>query len=365
MTFQAPARRGPEGRFRLRHIIAGSAVVALLAGCDIPTDPPQVETRWIVPAQETSFGVAELLPGDVQLTADSSAFLVTLDPVVFSQSLGGICAACIAADGLTVPKPPFVGGFTGSVSMPAQVSYFEVIDGQVVLELFNGFNFDPIRPASGVYGTMTLDIMDSADNEVLGTTAIDGEDTAFAPGTTLVTSVDLLAASVEGAIGVRITMDSPTGDPVTIDSSDLVQVTATPTDVRVARVAIDVANQVVDFDPVSLDVEDVERDLVDRIVSGAFVLDIVNPFEVAADFDLTISGPTISTIQKSEVIGTATESTVVIEFTQAELRSFLGEPGVLLSGGAVVDAGAGTVIVEPGQSLLLTAALDVTLLLGG
>lgn len=364
MTFHIAPRRGPEGRFRLRQLLAGSTAAALLAGCDVPTDPPEVETRWIVPVEETSFGVAELLPGDVQLTADSSAFLVNLDPVTFSSTLGEICVACIPADGLTVPKPAFVGGLTASVDFPPEVSFIEIIDGRVELEVFNGFNFDPIRPASGVFGTMTLAISDGADGEVIGMTTIDGEDSAFGPGTTLL-SVDLLAASVEGAIDVRVTLDSPTGDPVTIDISDLIQVTATPTDVRVARVAIDVAGQVVDFAPVSLDVEDVGSDIVDRIVSGAFILDIVNPFGVAADFDLTISGPTISTIQKSEAIGTGTESTAVIGFTQAELRSFLGEPDVLLSGGAVVDDGAGTVTVEPGQSLVLTASLDLTLLLGG
>lgn len=337
----------------------------VMAGCDIPTEPPQVENRWIVPAEETRFGVAELLPGDVSLNADSSEFLVDFDPIAFSETLGSLCAACVAADGLTVPKPAFIGGFSATIGFPPEVTAVDVLGGAIELELVNGFNFDPIRPASGVFGTMELRFTDDADGDVVGSVVIDGADQAFAAGSTLVTSVDLGSASVEGGIETTVLLDSPAGDPVTIDVNDVVSVTATPTTVRVASVAIDVASQSVDFDPVFLDLEDVEADLVDRVESGAFVLDVVNPFGVGADFDLEISGPTIATIQKSASISSDLESSVVIDFSRDEIRSFLGQPDVVLSGGAVVDAGAGNIVVLPGQELVLSAALDVVIRIGG
>lgn len=365
MTFPPWPRPEPGRRFRCRKLFAAFAAVAVSAACDIPTELPEFETRWIVPAQETRFGVGELLPGDVSLAPDSSAFIVDFDPISFSESLGSICAGCAAADGFTVPKPAFLGGFSSTLSFPPEVTAVDIVGGSVQLEIVNGFNFDPIRPAAGVFGSMELTFTDDADGDVVGTLVIDGEDQAFAAGSTLMTSVDLSSASVEGGIETTIVLDSPTGDPVTIDASAELSVDAVPMNVRVASVEIDVAGQSVDFDPVDLDLEDLEDDLIERVESGSFVLDIVNPFAVAADFDLQISGPTISTIQKSASIGPDPESNVTITFTGDEIRSILGEPGVVLSGGAVVDAGAGNIVVNPGQELILEAALDLVLRIGG
>lgn len=365
MTSNLRACAGPEAGFRLRKLLAGVAALALLSGCDLPTDPPELDTRWIVPADETRFGVGELLPGDVSLTPDSSEFLVDFDPISFSQALAGLCPACIVADGLTVPKPAFAGAFSSTLTMPPEVVSMEVVGGEVEVELFNGFNFDPIRPAAGVFGTIELTITDESDGDVVGTVLVDGEDQAFPSGTTLTVAVDLQAATVEGDIGATVAIDSPLGDPVTVDSGLSIDVMVTPMDVRVGRVEIDVASESVDLDPVDLDVEDVDQELIDRVTSGAFVLDVVNPFQVAADFQITISGPTIATIQKSAAIGSEAESSVVIDFTLQEIQSFLGEPGVVLSGGAVVDPDAGSVVVDPGQELILTASLDLTLRIGG
>lgn len=365
MTPRLRVRRGPGTYFRLRELLSGIAAVAAFSGCEIPTDPPEIENRWVVPADETRFGVGELLPGDVTLTDDESAFLVDFDPIAFSATLGDLCPACATADGLTVPKPPFVGAFASTLSFPPEVTAIEVIGGQVQLELFNGFDFDPIRPAAGSFGFMELTISDEADGDELGTVVIDGQDQAFTPGATLVTSVDIGGATVEGAIEATVLLDSPTGDPVTIDASSSIAVTATPLEVRVASVEIDVANQAVDFDPVDLDIEDVDSTVVNRIVSGGFVLHVTNPFGVSSDFNLTISGPTISTIQKSASLDASPESMVVLAFTGDEIRSFLGQPNVVLAGGAVVDAGAGNIVVSPGQELVLTADLDMTLLIGG
>ena len=335
------------------------------AACDIPTELPELESRWIVPAEETRFGVAELLPGAVTLAPDNAAFIVDFDPIMFSQTLGSICAACVAADGLTVPKPAFVGGFSSTIGFPAEVTAVNIVGGSVQIEVTNGFNFDPIRPASGVFGSLELTLTDDADGDVIGSLTIDGEDQAFAPSSTIMTSIVLGATSVEGGIETTILVDSPAGDPVTVDASSLLSVDATPMDVRVASVEIDVANQSVDLDPVDLDLEDLDTDLIERVESGSFILDVVNPFAVAADFDLQISGPTITTIQKSASIGPEAESSVIITFSGAEIRSFLGQPNVVLTGGAVVDSGAGTIVVNPGQELVLEAALDLGIRSGG
>lgn len=365
MTHPQSARAGRGRRFRARHILAGTAAVVTLAACEFPTEPPVVEQRWVIPAQETRFGVAQLLPGDVQLTDDSSAFLVDFDPVTFSVTLGSLCELCLGAEGQTVPKPPFFGTFSSTVSFPSEVRSLDLIDGEVEFVLENHFGFDPIRPGDGVFGSMELGITDDADAEDIGSLLIEGEDRAFAPGSTLVDSVVVQPAAVGGPVRVSVTLDSPLGDPVTIDNNDSIRVTAEPRNIRVGSVEVDVASRSVILDPVSLDVAEVDSTLTNRIVSGDFVLDVVNPFGVAADFDVEISGPTITTIQKSASIGPGAESRAVIGFTAEELRSFLGEPDVILSGGAVVDADAGPVVVNPGEELVLSASLDLTLQVGG
>lgn len=341
------------------------AAALLAAGaCEFPTEPPAVEQRWIVPGDETRFGVAELLPSDVRLNTPGTAFLVDFNPVTFSASLGSLCAACAAANGLTVPKPAFLGSFQSDVAFPPRVHQVTVVGGQVALQIQNGFNFDPIRPAAGVFGRITVRITDSADGDLLGTLVVEGTTTAMPPGATLSRTLTLGAATVNGGLRATVVVDSPLGDAVTMDASLLVRATATPSNVLVSAVAIDVRGRAVDLDPVSLDVEDIDRELIDRIVAGGLRLRITNPFGVGAVFQLTIDGPTIPPIQKGATIGPAT-SMVSIVFTAAELKSFLGQPGVVLSGGATVDPAAPLITVTPGQELVLVGELDITIRVGG
>jgi hypothetical protein len=142
----------------------------------------------------------------------------------------------------------------------------------------------------------------------------------------------------------------------------------TPTNIVVADVTIDVAGRVVSLDPVELDVDLDDQELMDdleeRLLAGGFVLDVENPFAVGASFQLTVAGPGISTIQKSANVTGAPTSRVAIAFTLAELRSFLGEGGVTLSVGAVIDPAANPITVRPGQELVLTGKLDLTLRIG-
>lgn len=337
-----------------------------LAACDVPTDLPRVETRWVVPAEETRFGVAELLPGDVTVSPDSSAFLVDFDPVNVSRTLADVCGvACTVADGLTVPKPPFIGSVESQVDLPAQVFAITVESGQVTLEVSNDFGFDPIRPAAGVFGSVTLRVTDDADGDVLSELVVSGADTSFASGTTMTRTLTVAPTTVNGSLLATVILDSPAGDPVTVDASAQLSVVATPTGIEVSSAAIDVSNESVALDPVDLDVGGIDADLAKRVVEGSFVLDVTNPFGVAADFDLTISGPGVTPIMRSASITGAAAEQITLSFTGVELQSFLGKDNVVLDGGAVVDPAAGVVTVLPGQELVLAAKMDLTVEIGG
>lgn len=338
-------------------------IAAPLAACEFPTEPPALETRWIVPAEETRFGVAQLLPADVELTPAGDAFLVHFDPVAFDETLGGLCPPCIVADGLTVPKPLILDSFGATISFPPEVTSIELLGGDAEVELQNGLGFDPIRPAAGVFGDITVTITDDADGEVLGTVMIDGATTAFPSGTTLTRTMALGSASIEGSLAAAVLVDSPPGDPVTIDVSNQMAATVVLDNVVVASVTIGVDGNVVSLDPVDLDVADVDESLENRIVAGALILDVTNPFGVAAGVQILIDGPSFASIQKSAAVGPQPTSRVVIDMLPSELQAFLGEEGVTITGSAVVDLAAPPITVLPGQELVITANLDVTLYL--
>jgi len=349
------------GRFALGVLFATLAAY----GCDIPTDIPIIESRWIVPAEETRFGVDELLPGEVSISPDSTTFIVDFDSVAFASSLADLCTLCAAAHGFTVPKPPFSGTVESSVDFPSEVYQVTVVSGQVVLEVENLLGFDPIRPSADSIGTITLRVTDTADGDVLAELVLSGATTAFPSGTTLSRNLALAASEVNGGLLASVILDSPLGDPVTVDTTAMLDIVATPSNVRVSDVSIDVSGEAVTFDPVDLDV-DVGDDLIQDITGGAFILNVTNPFGVAADFDLTIDGPTMpAPIVRNDSISTDPESTVIMTFTAEELQSFLGEPGVVLTGGATVSATAGIVSVSPGEELILDADFDVTFRIDG
>ena len=357
---------GAHGRRRLRlpWIRAASCLIAApLAACDYPTELPQLESRWVLPGTDTRFGVDDLLPADVELTPSGDAFLVHFDPVAFDETLGGLCPPCIALNGLTVPKPLILDSFGATIAFPAEVTSIELLSGDARIELQNGLGFDPIRPAAGVFGEITVTLTDDADGEVLATVTIDGAATAFPSGTTLNRTASLGAATIEGSVLARVFVDSPPGDPVTIDISNQVAATVVLDNVVVTSVTILVDGTVVSLDPVALDVADIDESIEDNIVDGALVLEVANPFGVGADVQVTIAGSGFAPIQKAATVGPEPESTIIIPMTAEEFQTFLGEESVTLTGTATVDQAAPPIAVLPGQELVIIANLDITLLL--
>ena len=71
-------------RLQRMGLLAGACL--LDAGCDIPTDPPIIEQRWIVPLDEVALEQNHILPTDVTIV--DSLYEVNLAPVVATESLG-------------------------------------------------------------------------------------------------------------------------------------------------------------------------------------------------------------------------------------------------------------------------------------
>ncbi len=336
-----------------RSLPAALAACAILAGCDlqVPTEPPIFEPRWIIPVEGTVLELDELLPASVD--SDGTTFGVTVDPVSPSESLGELCAACVPLDGFVAPVPPFVGGFGSETSLPEDVQSVEIATATVEVSITNGFGFDPLEGG----GTLTIRFLDAGSDTELGRLALEGPTDTLAPGETSLHTVVLPAGTISEGIRAEAELDAPGGQIAPIDTDALIEVIVDATILRASALTIDVPSLQVELEPQAVDLEDVKEEIAERIMAGALLVDVVNPFGVSLDGQLVI-GETV----KPLVVGSENASTVEIGYTGEELRSFVGRPGITLSGWGVAT-GTG-ITITPGQALSLDATLDFTLRIG-
>jgi hypothetical protein len=314
--------------------------------------------------------VGELLPTDVSVVPGGSAFAVQADPVTYQETLGGLCAACAPLDGQTAPKPAFDAVFSENVSLPDEVEAAEVSEGRVVVVAFNGLTFDPLRPPGGNPGSISIALRDGGvGGPILAEVQVTGTTTSFHPGATLSRTLEY-SGPVTAELWVVTTIDSPAGglDPgdwVLVRLTDQIQVTATPQTLEATSASVSVAGKTFELIDTELDVEDLDEEIVDRVHSGAAIMEVSNPWAIGASLTLTIDGPTMAApVVKVVDVPASASSTVRVEFSQEELKSFLGEPGVTMSGDGTVAPEAGFVTVTPDQVLLIESELDLTIRIG-
>jgi hypothetical protein len=346
----------------MRRPLPGVCIVALaiVAGCDFPTALPIYDTVWSVPAKSTSISVNKLLPPQVTATADNSAFLVSLSPssATITRSLGQDCQPCAVANGLTIPKPPFTGSGSSSFSFPGTVSNATLVRDTLTVTINNGFNFDPLRPSASVRGYMILTVQSGATT--VGRDSIDGAVTPMPASGTLVRKVPLSGA-VSGTSGLQVGMqlNSPAGDPVTIDASRTISISGSVGTVYVSSAQVNLANQNVSAAPSSLNLSSVDSSITRRAGAATLELAVDNPFNVSGNLNVTLSGQ--SPITKSVALSSGSTSPNVT-FTESEVRSLLGQNVTMTIVGTVNGS---NVTVTPGQTVTVTSRLVLTLTVGG
>ncbi|HEX6938550.1 MAG TPA: hypothetical protein VF158_04000 [Longimicrobiales bacterium] len=326
------------------------------AACDVPTSPPEWETTWVVPGETVTIGVGSLLPDPLTVAGDRSAFLLDLDPTGVDRTLGEVCDACRPLDGTTAAKPAFSATFGSATDLPADVVSASVASGTVEIRITNGFNFDPVRPGGGATGTIVVVVTNGG--RVIATDTIDGATEGFPAGSVRTLVLDFAPGVVAGSIAVDVSIDSPAGDPVPIDIDQVIDVTATPGDVRLTQAEVAVADRVVEVEAAELDLEGVDDEVRDRIHGGAFRLAIANPFAVEGIVELTFATPA-ATFEKAVALAQG-ESAPRVAFTRDELRALAGRV-VTFGGTGTVTAPSGTVTVTPSQTVTIDAELELVL----
>jgi hypothetical protein len=340
-------------------------VLAALSGCDVPTELPEFDVRWVVPLLEDTISVAQLLPG-TGVVISGGNFQVDADTVTLNETLGSLCGACIDSGGILVPKPVFNLVYNQTGLLATDVVSVQLVSGSISLAIQNDLGFDPIRPAPGVPGTMTVTVY---DNDVLGRqlaqVTLDGATDALPDGALTTIPLNLAPGTVSSTIFTEVSVFSPAGDDVAIDLNARLDITAAVGTVLVSSALIDVDGRSVTLDPTTLDVDEIDSDITSRIQNGSIILDIQNPFGVGVDLSFDISGSGFATLQRAVSISSAATSTVTISYTGADFRSFLGAPNVQASGAGAVVAPGGPATVTPTQELVFEARIDLTVTVGG
>ena len=353
---------------RLIRAVAGAMPLALLAACDLPTEVPKspiLDLRWVVPSQSTRITVANLLPTGVTILPDSSGFAVTVAAASVTRTLSQDCAACVAASGFTAPKPAFVASASVSTAVPVEISTATLTGGTLQVVVNNGYTFDPLFP-NPVAGTPTgyAVIIVSSGGNVIGKDSVNGTTTKLPSGGSLTRTISL-AGTLTGSspVAVTLSLNSPAGEPVLIDASRSISVTATPTALRVANASVAVVNRQVTSSS-TIDLADVDSTIINRVQSGALLLTIVNPFTVTGTLTVRLTPQGGATITRTVALAAGSSTPPPITFTGAELKSLLGRM-VTISYAGAVNSTAGPVSISPRQAVVVTTRLDINLQVGG
>jgi len=335
----------------MRLLVAAAA----LSACDIPTSAPILEPRFVIPGTNTAVGVEALLPPGV--TFMPGAFAVRLSNSVSSWTLGELCDGCEVVNGQVVPKPAYTVTLTTDVPLPARVLSAVIRGGALTLRVANNLSIDPIRPSGGTGGELLVVV--EAGGEVLARRTYTGN----LPAASITDiEVPLQPGRVTGSLHVMVTIRSPAGDPVRVDTQEYVMVAAVPsTPIEMTSASIRVVNQPIETSFTSLDLRDIDETTRDQVRDGALVLRFENPFAATGDLQLTVTPAEGEAITKELEPIPPGSSVQRVPFTGEEMQRLLGSLVSISAAGAVNQSDGRGVTIEPSDSLLIRADLDLTI----
>jgi hypothetical protein len=348
----------------------------LLAGvsaCEVPTKLPSWDQTWLIPGDSLRVAVSELLPKSGELSVSTSGgqpvFALTVAaPAPISRSLGQVCPACAAVNGTTVPKPAFSISDSTGIALPTDLVAATIVSGGFSYTVTNGFSFDPIRPraAGAPFGYFVIRVMNGTT--LVAIDSVDGAAVAIgANGATLQRSLPLNVGS--GSLGITssaplevyLTLDSPQGDPTTINTNQSFSIAIHPAPIALSQAQVHVANQTISAAQTTVDLSSVDdQALINRVQGGTLHLGITSPFGVQGTLTATFSTPGAAPIVKTLPLTTAAQQSPDISLTASELRALLGHSTDLSVSGSV-SSPSGTVTLTPTQVLRVTSTFEIIL----
>ena len=348
-------------------------LLAAVGACEVPTKLPSWDQTWVIPGDSTRIAVSELLPKTGELTVSTSGgqpvfALNVAAPAAISRSLGQVCSACAAANGATVPKPAFTIADSTGVALPTDLVAATVVSGGFTYTITNNFSFDPIRPnaAGAPYGYFVIRVMNGTTLVALD--SVDGAALGIGKnGATLQRALPLnvgggsLSITNAKPLEVYLTLNSPQGDPVTINTSQSFSVAIQPLPIALSQAQVNVANQSINAAQTSVDLSSVsDQALINRVQAGTLHLNIASPFGVQGTLTATFTVPGAASITKTIPLTTAAQQTPDVSLNAAELRTLLGKTANLSVSGSV-SSPSGAVTITPTQVLRVTSTFEIIL----
>jgi hypothetical protein len=334
------------------------AAALALSACDFPTALPRFEPRFVIPMDSTAIRVNELLHAGV--TATDTTFVLSLAPVSIHKSLGAMCGTpCQLLHGWVAPKPAFSYGFTAPVALPADVAGAVLASGTVRVAASHSFNFDPLRPQGSTrHGTLTIVVR--SGGRQLGSAVIDQP---FPRNSPVVRTITLTPGEVDGSLEVELILDSPAGDPVTINNASHVFVTATPDAIHVTEIHATVKERTISMLPLKVDLTGVDDEIRSRVRGGTLAVHMSNPFDISGQLELKLYAPPSGADYRYPVAIAPGETVQRIELTEHEMFRVLGF-NVKVSLAGPVSGGGATLTLRPGQAITLSSRLELVLEIG-
>ena len=345
MTSKRLLRR-PGGALALGAVLAAVAAT----GCDIPTELPILEQRWILPLETVTLEQSELLPDDV--TIDGSAYDVSMDPFTVTGSLSDVCPICVPQP-VAVPIPPFSGSFTAGGDFPPDVLEVDIESGSFTIEITNDLSFDPL--AEG--GSVTVTISGAGGGPTLATLVLESPTDALPPGEVTTRMVIMAGGAVQGGFSAQVDVVSSGATSATVEADDEISLEVITQSLRVSSATVTVDGLSATLTEQDLEVDDIDEDIADTVQDGTIELDVVNPFGISFDGTFQIAG-----IVKDVDITADATSTVLLQFTGNELRTILTSQNATLSGSGTLSGGPAT--VTPQTELSIDPTIDVILEVG-
>lgn len=355
-------------RLLLRALGVGfTLTVALVpASCDLPTAAPILETKWLFEVRSTAIDVDGLLPTGV--TREAGAFSVAVDPGQAGKGLDELCPVCLELQGRSAPKPAFTGGLADTLSLPASVVSADLAAGSAELSFLHDFDFDPLRPPGGQAGSFTLVVSEIGGRE-LARAVLDGATDSLPPGESYRRTLALAPGAVGPQVVFAVSISSPAGGRdrehwVRFEANQSFQASVAPAGLSVSSATVDAVGRQAEIEPAAVGVEGVDAAIVDRIATGAFVLEIANPFGVGMDAEFVIAQGDSAVVRKDFKVSRDAASTASIPLSADEFRSFLGKPDVVMSGSGTVVSPAGGVRVAPDMEVKIDGNVELVIRVG-
>lgn len=334
-----------------------------MVACDVPSAAPKWDMTWNVPSQSTTLDVSTFLPTGVTVNSGNTAFLVNVNNVTVTQTLGADCSACGPLNGLTVPKPAFVGVGSGSATLPASVTAATLAGDTLSVTVTNGFAFDPIKPTAVAAGdTGWVVTIVKSGSTVIGKDSINGLTTALGKNGASVTRKIPIAGivSASGGVTVSVTVDSPVGDPVTINTAQTISFVASVGSLQISSATVSLGTPgspttVTPGSPSTVDLSGISNSIAKSVNNGMFILTITNPLGVAGSLTANFTGGGGS-VSKALTLSSAATSTDTLSFSNSDLTTLLGYSQQLTFSGTVSGA---AITITPGQTLAVTSRLQI------